>query len=102
MHVDNKNCQAVLAFAFFLVVCSLGLEPKDEVLSLNNGNTQNKEQLSAQWIHILRNGCSMLCPVWDDLTSGPLAPFTALWRDDLSVSLLVRMIHYWLLYCPPS
>ncbi|KAL4785022.1 hypothetical protein BJX76DRAFT_356491 [Aspergillus varians] len=35
---------------------------------------------------MLQNGCSMLCPVWDDLTKGPLAPLAAVWEDDLGVT----------------
>ena len=27
----------------------------------------------------------MLCPFWDALTAGPLAPFATLWEDDLGV-----------------
>lgn len=89
MHVDSNNCQAVLAFAFFLVVCSLGSGFDDQGLFLSNDNEQDQvtdtDMPSLHWINILRNGCSMLCPVWDELTSGPLAPFAALWRDDIGV-----------------
>ncbi|KAF7136679.1 hypothetical protein CNMCM5793_005957 [Aspergillus hiratsukae] len=80
MHVDSNNCQAVLAFAFFLVICALSSESEDPRLFL----TDDSDQL--HWINILRNGCSMLCPVWTELTTGPLAPFAALWRDDLGVT----------------
>lgn len=87
MHVDSNNGQAVLAFAFFLVVCPLGSESEDQGLFLSNGNEQGKDTSSLHWVSMLRNGCSMLCPVWDELTSDPLAPFAALWRDDLVIVL---------------
>jgi hypothetical protein len=97
MNVDSNNSQAVLAFAFFLVIYALGSESNDQALFLSNDN--NEEDAPAlEWIEILRNGCSMLCPVWTELTISPLAPFTALWRDDLGVTpnpndpLLIRLL----------
>ncbi|KAJ5428821.1 transcriptional regulator family: Fungal Specific TF [Penicillium cf. griseofulvum] len=97
MHVDSKNSQAVLAFAFFLVIYALGSESNDQPLFLSNDNNQ-EDVPYLEWIEILRNGCSMLCPVWTELTTSPLAPFTALWRDDLGVTpdlndpLLIRLL----------
>jgi hypothetical protein len=85
MNVDSNNSQAVLAFAFFLVVYALGSESNDQPLFLSKDNNQGEDAPSLEWIEILRNGCSMLCPVWTELTTSPLAPFTALWRDDLDV-----------------
>ncbi|PYI26452.1 hypothetical protein BP00DRAFT_439969 [Aspergillus indologenus CBS 114.80] len=79
--VDRDNCEAVLAFAFFLVICSLNSDTEDPRLFLNDDPDQH-----LHWINILRNGCSMLCPFWDELTAGPLAPFAAVWEDDLGVS----------------
>lgn len=84
INVDSNNSQAVLAFAFFLVVYALGSESNDQPLFLSKDNSQ-EDAPSLEWIEILRNGCSMLCPVWTELTTSPLAPFTALWRDDLGV-----------------
>ncbi|KAJ5382397.1 transcriptional regulator family: Fungal Specific TF [Penicillium concentricum] len=84
MHVDSNNSQAVLAFSFFLVVYALGSESNDQSLFLSNGYNQGEDVL--EWIEILRNGCSMLCPVWAKLTTSPLASFTALWRDYLAVT----------------
>ncbi|KGO73178.1 Protein of unknown function DUF3505 [Penicillium italicum] len=81
MHVDLENCQAVLAFSFFLVNCALSSQSEEPKLFLTD---DDGDQL--HWIYLLRNGCSMLCPVWDELTSGPVAPFAALWRDDLGVT----------------
>lgn len=85
MHVDSNNSQAVLAFAFFLVVYALGSQSNDQPLFLSNDD-KPEDAPSSNWIEILRNGCSMLCPVWTELTTGPLAPFTTLWRDDLGVT----------------
>jgi hypothetical protein len=93
MHVDSDNCEAVLAFAFFLVICALSSESGDSRLFLSDDTDK------LHWISILRNGCSMLCPVWTELTGGPLAPFAALWRDDLGITtdandpLLVTLLH---------
>jgi hypothetical protein len=85
MHVDSNNSQAVLAFAFFLVVFAIGSESNDQPLFLSNEKIQ-KAMPSLEWIDILRNGCSMLCPVWTELTTSPLAPFTSIWRDDLGIT----------------
>jgi hypothetical protein len=81
MHVDLDNCQAVLAFSFFLVICVLSSQSEESRLFLTDDDS---DQL--HWINLLRNGCSMLCPVWDELTSGPVAPFAALWQDDMGVA----------------
>jgi hypothetical protein len=83
MHVDLGNCQAVLAFSFFLVICALSSQFKEQSLFLYDDD-ENYDQ--THWINLLRNGCSMLCPVWDDLNDSPVAPFTALWRDDLGAT----------------
>ncbi|KAJ5135162.1 transcriptional regulator family: Fungal Specific TF, partial [Penicillium bovifimosum] len=85
MHVDSDNSQAVLAFSFFLVVYALGSQSTDQALFLSNDDDP-EDAPSSNWIEILRNGCSMLCPVWTELITGPLAPFTTLWRDDLGVT----------------
>ncbi|KAJ5375158.1 Protein of unknown function DUF3468 [Penicillium concentricum] len=82
MQVDTNNSQAILAYAFFLVVYGLSSESEDEILFL--GNDREASSPSSNWISLLRNGCSMLCNVWTELTQGSLAPFTAIWRDDLS------------------
>ncbi|CAI7568253.1 unnamed protein product [Penicillium palitans] len=82
MHVDSNNCQAILSYAFFLVVYGLNSESEDEPLFLGNQRTNS----SSNWISLLRNGCSMLCDVWSELKHGPLAPFAALWRDDIGVT----------------
>ncbi|KAJ9491171.1 hypothetical protein VN97_g2066 [Penicillium thymicola] len=82
-HVDSNNCQAILAYAFFLVVYGLSSESEDETLFL--GNNQRTSS-SPNWIRLLRNGCSMLCNNWSELKHGPLAPFAALWRDDIGVT----------------
>ncbi|PYH81068.1 hypothetical protein BO82DRAFT_284847 [Aspergillus uvarum CBS 121591] len=80
LHVDRDNCEAVLAFAFFLVISSLNSDTEDPRLFLSADPDQH-----LHWINILRNGCSMLCPFWNELTAGPLAPLAALWEDDLGV-----------------
>lgn len=84
MHVVTNNCQAILAYAFFLVVYGLSSGNEDDVLFL--GNNREASSSSSNWISLLRNGCSMLCNVWSELTHGPLAPFAALWRDNLGVT----------------
>ncbi|RAL13396.1 uncharacterized protein BO97DRAFT_38405 [Aspergillus homomorphus CBS 101889] len=81
LHVDRDNSEAVLAFSFFLVICALNSETEDPRLFLSDGHDQQ-----LHWINILRNGCSMLCPFWDELTAGSLGPFAALWQDNLSVA----------------
>ncbi|KAJ5972455.1 uncharacterized protein N7479_002373 [Penicillium vulpinum] len=83
MHVDTDNCRAILAYAFFLVVYGLSPESEDDILFLSN---KWEATPSSNWISLLRNGCSMLCNVWSELTHGSLAPFTALWREDLGTT----------------
>jgi hypothetical protein len=83
MHVDLDNCQAVLAFSFFLVIFALSSQSKEPSLFLHDDDDED-DQL--HWINFLRNGCSMLCLVWDELNNSPVAPFAALWHDDLGVT----------------
>lgn len=84
MHVDSNNCQAILAYAFFLVVYGLSSESEDDILFLGSEGQANSS--CSNWISLLRNGCSMLCNVWSELKHGPLAPFAALWRDSLGIT----------------
>ncbi|KAJ9251976.1 transcriptional regulator family: Fungal Specific TF [Paecilomyces variotii] len=84
MHVNDDNGESILAFAFMLVVCSLGTEEGDGGnLFLFPSGTGN----DSHTIHLLRAGCSMLSPVWSKISEGPLAPLSKLWRDDLCVSI---------------
>lgn len=88
MHVDLENGQAVLAFAFFLVVYALGFDSGGQGLFLiSDDHGPNSESgPSMHWINFLRNGCFMLCSIWSELMSGPLAPLANLFRDDLNVA----------------
>ncbi|KAL4900659.1 hypothetical protein BDW74DRAFT_188093 [Aspergillus multicolor] len=82
LHVDRDNSQAILAFAFFFVVCAQNSSTQCSKLFLVDEHDD-----PAHWFHLLRNGCSTLCFAWDDLSNGPLAPLVALWEDDPGIVL---------------
>ncbi|KAL4973594.1 hypothetical protein BDW66DRAFT_153636 [Aspergillus desertorum] len=110
LRVDETNCEAILVFAFVLVVCSLAMEgdcdgdcdgnsdsdgsngklflfPSNPLERNPDAETGNSNKhANAHAIHLLRSGCSMLCTVWPKLEHGPLAPLAHLWREDLGVS----------------
>lgn len=93
MRVNEYNSEAILAFAFVLVVCALGMEEEEgeeggNLFLFLTGTGPGGQQRSnnSHAIHLLRGGCSMLCSVWSKISEGPLAPLAELWQDDLGVS----------------
>ncbi|PYH93899.1 hypothetical protein BO71DRAFT_354376 [Aspergillus ellipticus CBS 707.79] len=92
---NRDNCDAILAFAYLLVVYSFGTDQPDSAesdldigsLLFVTGNAGERhtepDSILPNWLHILRGGCSMLCDVWGQLQEGPLRALTRAWEINL-------------------
>lgn len=85
-----QNCDAIMAFAYMLVVYTFATELDNEnslLLITNNPETsQEGEQLVLpQWLHFVRCGCSVLCDVWDKIETGPISVLANAWEHELNV-----------------
>lgn len=80
---DRDNCHAVFAFSHLLVIYSFAAEREDERLLLVESN--NLDVLPS-WLYFIRSGCSMLCDVWEQLESGPVASLVSAWEIPITFS----------------
>ncbi|KAL3485011.1 hypothetical protein BJX62DRAFT_44214 [Aspergillus germanicus] len=101
-NVSEANCDAIIVFAYLLVVYSFA-DSRNESRSLrindvseSNGNasglfflsTGEKNRLQPDsilpnWLYLLRGGCSMICDVWEFIQIGPVRALTKAWETDL-------------------
>jgi hypothetical protein len=93
--VSLPNSEAVLVFSHLLILYSFASEVQDERLFLatNTSTTPSAHKSSTSvprgidgeidllppWLYFLRNGCALLCDVWDHLESSPVAPLAEMW-----------------------
>jgi hypothetical protein len=100
-NVTISNSEAVLAFSHLLVLYSFASESQDERLFLTScssslpninipvdpmhGAGEAGENLLPPWLYFLRNGCSLLCTVWEHLESSPVAPLAEMWDIPLLI-----------------
>lgn len=77
---DKDNCDAILVFAYLLLVMSLGGEAAaachddQDPLLLVRASDVDERLILPQWLHLLRSGCSMLGPCWQFIKVGPVSP----------------------------
>jgi hypothetical protein len=100
-NVTISNSEAVLAFSHLLVLYSFASESQDERLFLTSSSPsfpnlnvpvdsvhvggEAGEELLPPWLYFLRNGCSLLCTVWEHLESSPVAPLAEMWDIPLLI-----------------
>ncbi|PMD43943.1 hypothetical protein L207DRAFT_525317 [Hyaloscypha variabilis F] len=87
--VTLQNSEAVLVFSHLLILYSFASEPQDEHLFLTTSTStppsppstpaESDETLLPPWLYFLRNGCALLCTVWDYLEASPVAPLASMW-----------------------
>ncbi|KAJ0421493.1 hypothetical protein BJY00DRAFT_109623 [Aspergillus carlsbadensis] len=102
-NVSEANCDAIIVFAYLLVVYSFADTSRHESRSLgindiseSNGNpaalffmsTHEKIRLQPDsilpnWLYLLRGGCSMICDMWEFIQMGPARALTRAWDIDL-------------------
>lgn len=91
----EENCDAIIAFAYFLVVYSLAtdLEFTAHSLLIVNPNPPNTQQILPPWLHFIRTGCHMLKDVWHRIESGRASVLAAAWERNLNITNEERQHH---------
>lgn len=86
----EQNCDAILAFAYFLVVYSFatdGESSHNSLLLINDYSDGKGKQtlIIPQWLHFIRVGCYMLRDVWDKVQNGPASVLAMAWEVAVDV-----------------
>lgn len=83
----NDNCDAIMIFAYLLVVHTFSTSSATSsdplIFVADSANCSDELSVVPLWLYFLRDGCAMLCDVWDLLENGPLAALTAAWESDI-------------------
>lgn len=81
-NVTEHNCDAILAFAHFLVIYSFAADQPDERLLLADPSSPHPGLLCS-WLYFIRNGCLLVCEFWDQIERGPLGPLANSWESPM-------------------
>ncbi|KAK9446324.1 fungal specific transcription factor domain-containing protein [Metarhizium brunneum] len=86
----EKNCDAIVAFAYFLVVYCFATdgETSHNSLLLINDDVAGEGKATLvipQWLHFIRAGCCMLCDVWKRIENGPVSMLAMAWEVEMDV-----------------
>lgn len=83
----EDNCDAIMAFAYLLVVYSLAtdLEQASNPLLIVDANPFDAQQILPSWLHFIRTGCYMLKEVWHRIESGRASILASAWERNLDV-----------------
>jgi hypothetical protein len=102
--IDNpteQNCDAIMAFAYLLVVYSFatdGESSHNSLLLINDYSDGMGKQtlLIPQWLHFIRVGCYMLRDVWGRVQNGPASVLATAWEVavDVGGSELPYLAHF--------
>ena len=76
--ITSSSCHAIMAFAHFLVIYSLGADDGDESLLLADPSSPHPQSM-CYWLYFIRNGCMVVCDYWDLVEKGPLGPLIEAW-----------------------
>lgn len=83
----NNNCDAIMTFSYLLVVYTFATSSANSSDSLlfvaNSVKHSEGDPIVPLWLVFLRDGCAMLCDVWDLLENGPLAALTTAWESEI-------------------
>ncbi|KAJ5391520.1 fungal specific transcription factor domain-containing protein [Penicillium cosmopolitanum] len=84
----EDNCDAIMAFAYLLVVYSLAtdLEQSNNPLLIIDASPSDTQQIIPPWLHFIRTGCYMLKDVWHRIESGRASILAYAWERNLDVS----------------
>ncbi|PWY95554.1 hypothetical protein BO94DRAFT_530288 [Aspergillus sclerotioniger CBS 115572] len=93
-HPTEDNCNAILAFAYLLVVYSFAADrpecPEsvwrtDSLFLVDHSGGEDAEpgSILRSWLYFLRAGCSMLCDVWEQLQESPVRALLEAWDIEL-------------------
>ncbi|KAJ5917415.1 hypothetical protein N7466_010969 [Penicillium verhagenii] len=86
----SYNCDALVAFAYLLVVFSFATELDNDENSLllvcdASKGTQEKQLILPQWLSFIRCGCEMLSDLWGRIETGPVGALSDAWEIELNV-----------------
>ncbi|KAH6886953.1 hypothetical protein B0T10DRAFT_490535 [Thelonectria olida] len=86
-HPSEQSCDAVVAFAYMLVVYALATDNDNSLLLVDCGTalSATKQLDIPPWLHFIRAGCSMLCDVWENIETGPVGELAAALEAHLDV-----------------
>lgn len=82
----EHNCDAILAFAYLLVVYTFAADSDNtgnSLLIVENNNDSQENFVVPLWLHFLREGCVMLCEIWDRILEGPVGALATAWEFDI-------------------
>jgi hypothetical protein len=80
---NSENCHAVLLFSHFLILNTFTSEQQDDNLLLVTGDG---DEVVPPWLYFIRNSCSMLCRVWDDVAAGPCQDLADRWEAPFKIN----------------
>ncbi|KAJ9616882.1 hypothetical protein H2200_000602 [Cladophialophora chaetospira] len=78
-----ENCHAILLFSHLLILNTFTSDQQDDNLLLV---TRNGDDTVPSWLYFIRNSCSMLCSVWDDVEAGPCNDLALEWEAPFNVN----------------
>lgn len=89
-HPTDKNCDAIMAFAYLLIVFSFATEldnGQNSFLLINDtpDSSGGEQLILPQWLHLIRCGCEMLNEVWENIEMGPARELAYAWEVELDV-----------------
>lgn len=84
----ENNCDAIVAFAYLLVVYSFATDGEtshNSLLLINDGVAGGDKAtlVIPQWLHFIRAGCCMLCDVWKRIENGPVSMLAMAWEVEM-------------------
>lgn len=80
---NSENCHAILIFSHFLILNTFTSEQQDDNLLLV---TSGEADVVPLWLYFMRNGCSVLCRVWDDVEAGPCRGLALAWDAPFQIN----------------
>ncbi|OJJ43664.1 hypothetical protein ASPZODRAFT_136116 [Penicilliopsis zonata CBS 506.65] len=78
--ISSHNCNAVMAFSFFMMIYTLSrADDADSLLLIRESTTTTT---IAAWMEVLRTRCNLLDSCWENIICGPIGPLASLWRHN--------------------
>ncbi|TVY62349.1 hypothetical protein LSUE1_G008542 [Lachnellula suecica] len=78
-NITPSNSEAFLVFSHLLIIYSFASEKQDEHLFLAESTDDRDSGIIPPWLYFLRNGCSLMCDIWDHLITSPVGALATAW-----------------------
>ncbi|KAJ3531447.1 hypothetical protein NM208_g8873 [Fusarium decemcellulare] len=82
-HVNETNCEAIIAFSHLLIVYSFGAKIHDKGLT---DPTKPESELLCSWMYFMRNACTLTNPYRDVIAAGPVASLARCWEASIETN----------------